>query len=132
MGDRPGAGSRAPLSLAQGSGPPGRRLRDPARRVQPRRLPISHGEGNYFADPPTLSRLEQHGQVVFRYADERGFVVPTANPNGSVHNIAGIVNQRGNVLGMMPHPERAAEAEVGSADGIFLFRSVMESARKLI
>ena len=101
-------------------------------RRQVLRLPISHGEGNYFADPPTLSRLEQRGQVVFRYADERGFVVPAANPNGSIHNIAGIVNERGNVLGMMPHPERAAEAEVGSADGIFLFRSVMESAVKVL
>jgi phosphoribosylformylglycinamidine synthase subunit PurQ / glutaminase len=101
-------------------------------RRQVLRIPISHGEGNYFADPPTLSRLEQHGQVVFRYADERGFVVPAANPNGSIHNIAGIVNERGNVLGMMPHPERAAEAEVGSADGIFLFRSVMESAAKVL
>ncbi len=101
-------------------------------RRQVLRIPISHGEGNYFADPPTLSRLEQSGQVVFRYADERGFVVPAANPNGSVHNIAGIVNERGNVLGMMPHPERCAEVEVGGADGLFLFRSVIESARKLI
>ena len=101
-------------------------------RRQVLRIPISHGEGNYFADPPTLSRLEQHGQVVFRYADEHGFVVPAANPNGSMHNIAGIVNERGNVLGMMPHPERAAELEIGSADGLFLFRSLLDSGVKVL
>ncbi len=92
------------------------------------RVPISHGEGNYFADPATLSRLEQQGQVVLRYCDPSGLVVPAANPNGSVHNIAGIVNRRGNVLGMMPHPERCAEAVLGGVDGLFLFRSVMEAA----
>jgi phosphoribosylformylglycinamidine synthase subunit PurQ / glutaminase len=91
------------------------------------RLPISHGEGNYFADPATLSRLEQHNQVVFRYCQPDGLVVPAANPNGSLHNIAGIVNREGNVLGMMPHPERCAEPELGGTDGLKLFRSVMES-----
>src|SRR6266542_2965437 len=88
------------------------------------RVPISHGEGSYIADPATLSRLEQNGQVVFRYCDEGGRVVAGANPNGSLHNIAGIINKRGNVLGMMPHPERCAEPELGGADGLKLFRSV--------
>jgi len=91
------------------------------------RMPIAHGEGNYVADPATLSRLEQQGQVVLRYCDPRGLVVPAANPNGSLHNIAGIVNREGNVLGMMPHPERCAEPELGGTDGLKLFRSVMES-----
>ncbi len=89
------------------------------------RVPISHGEGNYFAGPATLSRLEQNGQVVFRYCDPSGLVVPAANPNGSVHSIAGIVNERGNVLGMMPHPERCAEAELGGTDGRLLFGSLL-------
>jgi phosphoribosylformylglycinamidine synthase subunit PurQ / glutaminase len=96
------------------------------------RVPISHGEGNYFADPSTLSRLEQRGQVVFRYCDERGAVVAGANPNGSVHNIAGIVNERGNVLGMMPHPERCADPDLGGSDGLMLFRSVVAAAREVL
>lgn len=78
-----------------------------------------NGDGNYFADAETLARIEGEGQVVFRYVD---------NPNGSVANIAGIQNARGNVLGMMPHPDRAFEAELGSADGATLFRSVMAAA----
>ena len=78
-----------------------------------------NGDGNYFADAETLARLEGEGQVVFRYVD---------NPNDSVANIAGIQNARGNVLGMMPHPDRAFEAELGSADGATLFRSIMDAA----
>jgi phosphoribosylformylglycinamidine synthase I len=89
------------------------------------RMPIAHGEGNYVADPATLSRLEQQGQVVLRYCDSRGLVVPAANPNGSLHSIAGIVNERGNVLGMMPHPERCAEPELGGTDGLVIFESVL-------
>ncbi len=96
------------------------------------RIPISHGEGNYVADPATLSRLEQNGQVAFRYCDSSGLVVPAANPNGSVHNIAGIVNERGNVLGMMPHPERCAEGELGGTDGLLMFRSVAEHAVRVL
>jgi phosphoribosylformylglycinamidine synthase len=96
------------------------------------RVPISHGEGNYVADPATLSRLEQQGQVVFRYCDAGGLVLPEANPNGSQHNIAGIVNSRGNVLGMMPHPERCAEPDLGGEDGLLLFRSVVASGRSLV
>jgi phosphoribosylformylglycinamidine (FGAM) synthase-like amidotransferase family enzyme len=95
-------------------------------------IPISHGEGSYFADPATLSRLEQRGQVVFRYCDATGRVTNGANPNGSMHNIAGIVNARGNVLGMMPHPERCAEAELGGTDGLKLFKSVAAGAMKVL
>ena len=88
------------------------------------RLPISHGEGRYVADPATLDELERAGRVVLRYADAGGRTTPDANPNGSERAIAGIVNDRGNVLGLMPHPERAAEAEVGGTDGLHLFRSL--------
>ena len=94
-------------------------------RGQILRLPIAHGEGRFTADDATLDRLEQNGQVVFRYVNAAGEVDPTADPNGSSRAIAGIVNERGNVLGLMPHPERAAEAVVGSADGIALFESVL-------
>jgi len=88
------------------------------------RLPISHGEGRYVAAPATLDALEGSGRVVLRYADAAGLVTPEANPNGSERGIAGIVNERGNVLGLMPHPERAAEPEVGGTDGLRLFRSL--------
>jgi phosphoribosylformylglycinamidine synthase subunit PurQ / glutaminase len=88
------------------------------------RLPISHGEGRYYADPPVLDELEATGRVVLRYADANGRVSPDGNPNGSLRSIAGIVNERGNVLGMMPHPERAAEAEVGGTDGLRILRSL--------
>jgi phosphoribosylformylglycinamidine synthase len=88
------------------------------------RLPISHGEGRYFADDATLDDLETSGRVVLRYADASGSVSPDANPNGSLRGIAGIVNERGNVLGLMPHPERAAELEVGGTDGLQLLRSL--------
>ena len=84
------------------------------------RMTIGNGEGNFFADDETLDRLEGEGQVVFRYKGE--------NPNGSARNIAGIVNARGNVLGLMPHPDRSFETELGSADGAVLFKSVMASA----
>jgi phosphoribosylformylglycinamidine synthase len=88
------------------------------------RLPISHGEGRYVADEVTLDELEATARVVLRYADAAGRVSAAANPNGSARGIAGIVNARGNVLGLMPHPERAAEAEVGGTDGLRLFRSL--------
>ena len=89
------------------------------------RLPISHGDGRYTADTTTLDRLEQNGQVVFRYVNPAGELDPAHDPNGSMRGIAGIVNERGNVIGLMPHPERAAEAVVGSADGVALFESVL-------
>jgi phosphoribosylformylglycinamidine synthase len=92
------------------------------------RVPIAHGEGCYVADQETLDALERGGQVVFRYCDERGEVTAAANPNGSRRGIAGIVSAGGNVLGMMPHPERCSEAELGGTDGLRLFRSVLSAA----
>ena len=97
------------------------------RRGQVVRTPIAHGEGCYVADPATLSRLERAGQVVFRYCDAAGRVGPSANPNGSVNGIAGVVNEAGNVLGMMPHPERAADAALGGTDGRLLFESALQA-----
>lgn len=91
------------------------------------RMPIAHGEGNYFADADVLRRLEANGQVVFRYTDAAGDVVDAANPNGSVDAIAGICNDERNVVGLMPHPERACEKAVGSDDGLIVFRSVVAS-----
>jgi phosphoribosylformylglycinamidine synthase len=91
-------------------------------------VPISHGEGNYYADADTVARLEAERRVIFRYVTPGGEQTPEANPNGSVNNIAGIINERGNVLGMMPHPERAGEARLGSTDGLVIFRSMIESA----
>ena len=90
--------------------------------------PISHGEGNYYADAETVARLEAERRVVFRYVTPEGEVTPEANPNGSANNIAGIINERGNVLGMMPHPERSAEPLMGGTDGLVIFRSMIESA----
>jgi phosphoribosylformylglycinamidine synthase len=94
-------------------------------------IPIAHGEGRYYADEKTLDALEQNGQVLFRYCNEQGDVVPEANPNGSVRNIAGICNANRNVFGMMPHPERACSAALGNTDGrrIFglLFTELMEA-----
>lgn len=90
------------------------------------RIPIAHGEGNYFADPQTIERLEANGQVVFRYANENGEISENANPNGSINNIAGIINESGNVLGMMPHPERYSDTVLGCSDGLAIFRSIVE------
>ncbi len=87
-------------------------------------IPIAHGEGNYFAPPEVLESLEEHEQIAFRYCDASGNVTPEANPNGSLLNIAGIVNPQGNVLGLMPHPERASEKQLGSDDGRALFDSL--------
>ena len=93
-------------------------------------MPISHGEGRYVADDATLAKLESGNRIVFRYCTPTGEVTPAANPNGSERNIAGIVNERGNVLGMMPHPERACEALMGGEDGLLLWQSVVEWARQ--
>ncbi len=90
-------------------------------------IPISHGEGNYQADNATIDRLEGNGQIVLRYADSSGNVTPDINPNGSINNIAGIVNERGNVMGMMPHPEKASEKLIGGDDGNVIFSSMIES-----
>jgi phosphoribosylformylglycinamidine synthase len=95
------------------------------------RIPISHGEGNFYADQETMSALEANGQVVFRYCGVDGRVGNDANPNGSLGNIAGIANERGNVVGMMPHPERACEALLGSTDGIAIFRSAIRALTRV-
>ena len=92
-------------------------------------VPVSHGEGNYFADKATLDRLEQDGQVLFRYCGPDGEMTDSANPNGSARNIAGITNEAGNVLGMMPHPERSCEVLLGSEDGNLIFQSIIDSCR---
>ena len=90
-------------------------------------IPISHGDGNYFADDATLERLEANGQIALRYCTEDGVVDSSANPNGSRANIAGVTNEAGNVLGMMPHPERVVEPELGGVDGLVIMRSILEA-----
>jgi phosphoribosylformylglycinamidine synthase I len=94
------------------------------------RLPIAHGEGNYYAPPDVLDRLERNGQVVFRYVDARGEATDEANPNGAIRNIAGICNEARNVVGLMPHPERACESVLGSADGLVVLESVVAQLKK--
>jgi phosphoribosylformylglycinamidine synthase len=89
-------------------------------------IPVSHGEGNYFIDQEGLESLEEHDQIAFRYCNADGELTPESNVNGSVSAIAGITNTRGNVLGMMPHPERAMEPILGSTDGIAFFESVFK------
>ena len=91
------------------------------------RIPIAHGEGNYFAPPDVVATLERNRQVLFRYVDAAGQVTDEANPNGSVNGIAGICNEARNVVGLMPHPERACELAVGSADGLVLLQSVVRA-----
>ncbi len=91
------------------------------------RIPIAHGEGNYFADPDILDELEASGRVVFRYCDARGLITDDANPNGAARSIAGICSAAGNVVGLMPHPERACESVLGSADGLVMFESVVSA-----
>ncbi|MCK5235469.1 MAG: phosphoribosylformylglycinamidine synthase subunit PurQ [Deltaproteobacteria bacterium] len=90
-------------------------------------IPIAHADGNYFADDDTLKSLQDNDQIVFTYADSNGKELPEANPNGSLLNIAGIVNEKRNVLGMMPHPERAAEEELGGTDGRGVFESIIKT-----
>jgi phosphoribosylformylglycinamidine synthase len=89
------------------------------------RLPIAHGEGSYVADAGTLRRLNDHRQILLRYCDASGAVADAANPNGSVENIAGICNEAGNIFGLMPHPERACDARLGSSDGRVIFESIL-------
>jgi phosphoribosylformylglycinamidine synthase len=91
------------------------------------RIPIAHGEGNYYAEPDVVERLEKNRQVVFRYTTAEGAVTPDANPNGSVANIAGICNDARNVVGLMPHPERACELALGSADGYVVLESAVKA-----
>ena len=94
------------------------------------RVPIAHGEGNYFADPDTLARLEAEDRIAFRYCSPSGEVTGDANPNGSVSNIAGVISEGGNVLGMMPHPERCCDPLLGGVDGKVVFQSVVEAATR--
>jgi phosphoribosylformylglycinamidine synthase len=89
------------------------------------RMPIAHGEGCYFADEATLRELNERRQIILRYATGDGRIDASANPNGSVENIAGICNREGNVFGLMPHPDRACEERLGSADGLKIFQSMM-------
>ncbi|HXJ78825.1 MAG TPA: phosphoribosylformylglycinamidine synthase subunit PurQ [Candidatus Methylomirabilis sp.] len=91
------------------------------------KMPISHGEGKYYADRDTLRRLKDNGQIVFRYCTEDGRLGKEANPNGSLEHIAGVVNEAGTVLGLMPHPERAAESALGGTDGVMIFHSLLGS-----
>ncbi len=90
-------------------------------------IPVAHADGNYFADPETIKELEDNGRVLLRYSTPLGEVTPEANPNGSLGNIAGITGERGNVLGLMPHPERASEAVLGNTDGKGMFESIITS-----
>jgi phosphoribosylformylglycinamidine synthase len=90
-------------------------------------IPVSHGDGNYYADAETLERITANGQIAFRYCEADGSVTPGANPNGSLQNIAGVTNEAGNVLGLMPHPERVVEPELGGTDGLVFLRSILEA-----
>ena len=94
-------------------------------------VPISHGEGNYYADDQTLEALEANGQILFRYCDSNGAITADANPNGSQRGIAGISNADGNVLGMMPHPERCCDPLMGGDDGLGIFQSIVNAAAKI-
>jgi phosphoribosylformylglycinamidine synthase len=89
------------------------------------RIPIAHGEGNYYAEPAIVAELEASRRVIFRYCDPRGEITDASNPNGAVNNIAGLCSEQRNVVGLMPHPERACEPSLGSADGLVLFESVV-------
>ena len=97
---------------------------EPGQRIT---MPVAHGDGRYTADPDTLDELESEGRVVLRYVNDAGEATARANPNGAERNIAGIVNEQGNVFGMMPHPERAMDELVGSRDGIGIFQSLLSA-----
>lgn len=94
------------------------------------KIPIAHGEGNYYVDKNTLRELIKNNQIVLRYCDAKGEITPEANPNGSIYNIAAVCNKRGNVLGMMPHPERCVEDCLGSSDGKYIFNSILDFIKK--
>jgi phosphoribosylformylglycinamidine synthase I len=91
------------------------------------KIPVAHGEGNYFADEKTLKLLEESNQIVFRYTSPEKKISELYNPNGSVKNIAGIINKQGNILGMMPHPERSCDPVLGKTDGQLIFRSIINN-----
>jgi len=92
------------------------------------KIPIAHGEGRYFVQDHVLEEIRQNKQVLFRYCDEKGQITPEANPNGSLHNMAGVSNKARNVFGMMPHPERAADPELGNEDGRIIFEGILDKA----
>jgi phosphoribosylformylglycinamidine synthase subunit PurQ / glutaminase len=96
------------------------------------KIPIAHGEGLYFADAETLKNLKDNDQILFRYCDEHGNVGPESNPNGSTDSIAGVMNAGRNVFGMMPHPERASDEELGNIDGKIIFESIISVSKHLI
>ncbi|MBI3050012.1 MAG: phosphoribosylformylglycinamidine synthase subunit PurQ [Acidobacteria bacterium] len=100
------------------------------RQGQVLKIPIAHGEGNYYAEPAVVERLEQNRQVIFRYTTAAGAATPDANPNGSVNNIAGLCSEARNVVGLMPHPERACELAIGSADGLVVLESAVKSVTR--
>lgn len=91
------------------------------------RIPIAHGEGNYYADEKTIDEIISNNQIIFKYCNEQGDINNDANPNGSLHNIAGIINKNGNIMGMMPHPERASKSLLGSEDGLYIFNSLIRN-----
>jgi phosphoribosylformylglycinamidine synthase len=95
-------------------------------------IPVSHGDGNYYADHDALDRMEANGQIAFRYCDATGAVTHAANPNGSLKNIAGVTNEAGNVMGLMPHPERVVEPELGGTDGLLFLRSMLEALHERV
>jgi len=100
------------------------------KKSQVLRIPIAHGEGNYFCDEKTLNSLIKNDQIAFRYCDEKGIINEDTNPNGSTYSIAGIMNRHKNVLGMMPHPERSMTEALGSTDGRLIFESMVEFLKK--
>jgi phosphoribosylformylglycinamidine synthase len=102
------------------------------REDQVYKIPVAHGEGRFYADEKTLDELENNGQVLFRYCDEKGAITPEANPNGSVRNIAGICNKDRNVIGMMPHPERACSLALNNTDGRKIFNKLFSSILELV
>lgn len=93
------------------------------------KIPIAHGEGRFFADEETLKKLNDNDQILFRYCDEKGNITPESNPNGSLENIAGITNKTRNVFGMMPHPERGSDEELGNTDGRIFFESIIKNIK---
>jgi phosphoribosylformylglycinamidine synthase len=93
------------------------------------KIPVAHAEGRYFADEETLKDMRQNCQILFRYCDEKGVISEDSNPNGTLENIAGVCNQKQNVYGMMPHPERAADDELGNTDGRAIFESILAMLR---
>jgi phosphoribosylformylglycinamidine synthase subunit PurQ / glutaminase len=94
-------------------------------------IPVAHGDGRYYADAPTIEKLKKGNQILFKYCDAKGQIIDAANPNGSVDNIAGVCNDTRNVYGMMPHPERAAETDLGNTDGMIILESIISSVMQI-